>query len=104
MKKYKSIIDIGESAREEAKLLATASSEQKNLALLKMSEHIGSSTSRILDENKKDLKQAEEKNISPAFLDRLMLNKDRLNDIRNSLEKISSFDDPVANSKLLGKT
>ena len=95
MKKYKSIIEIGESARKASKLLAIASSEQKNLALLKMSEHIGLSANKILEENKKDLKQAEEKNISPAFLDRLMLNKDRLDDIRKSLEEIASFEDPV---------
>ena len=95
MKKYKSIIEIGESARKASKLLAIAPSEQKNLALLKMSEHIGLSANKILEENKKDLKQAEEKNISPAFLDRLMLNKDRLDDIRKSLEEIASFEDPV---------
>ena len=95
MKEYKSSIEIGESARKASKLLAIASSEQKNLALLKMSEHIGFSANKILEENKKDLKQAEEKNISPAFLDRLMLNKDRLDDIRKSLEEIASFEDPV---------
>ena len=51
MKKYKSIIEIGESARKASKLLAIASSEQKNLALLKMSEHIGLSANKILEEN-----------------------------------------------------
>ena len=99
MKKYKSIIEIGESARKASKLLAIASSEQKNLALLKMSEHIGLSANKILEENKKDLKQAKEKNISPAFLDRLMLNKDRLDDIRKSLEEIASFEDPVGKTQ-----
>ena len=53
MKKYKSIIEIGESARKASKLLAIASSEQKNLALLKMSEHIGFSAIKFLKKIKK---------------------------------------------------
>ncbi|MGL4873025.1 MAG: glutamate-5-semialdehyde dehydrogenase, partial [Clostridium sp.] len=49
----------------------------------------------IIEENKKDLDKAREKGTSEPMLDRLALNKDRINGMANGLRQVVSLPDPV---------
>lgn len=67
----------------------------KNNALNFMAEEILKNVDLILNENKKDLSRGEERGLSKALLDRLLLNEKRIKDIANGLKNIASLPDPV---------
>jgi len=61
-------------AKEGARVLAAASSEQKNTALVEMAKALQKRAEELISENRKDIKFAEKKSLSKAFIDRLTLN------------------------------
>jgi len=71
----KEIIEIAKKAREASLSLISISSEKKNRILKDMAEALIEQTNYILKENEKDIREAEKKNKSPAFIDRLTLNQ-----------------------------
>ncbi len=87
--------DMGNRARKAAQILALASTAQKNAALAAMAASIRENTAQILTSNQKDLEAAKERGTSGAFLDRLMLDEDRLEAVAASLEDIAALADPV---------
>ena len=95
MTKKISIEQIGINAKESACVLAKTSSEQKNSALLAMSEHILADKKIILEANKIDIENAKSKDLSDSFIDRLKLDEERVSSISNTLKEIASFKDPV---------
>ena len=95
MTKNINIEQIGINAKESARVLAKTSSEQKNCALLAMSQHILADKKTILDVNKIDIENAKSKNLSESFIDRLKLDEERILSISDTLKEIASFRDPV---------
>ena len=95
MTKNINIEQIGINAKESARVLAKTSSEQKNCALLAMSQHILADKKTILDANKIDIENAKSKNLSESFIDRLKLDEERILSISDTLKEIASFRDPV---------
>jgi len=79
--------------------LASLSEETKNKALLTISEHLKNNTDIILQENKKDLTQAEEllKNgsLTKSLYDRLKLDEEKINIIIKGIEDVVKLKDPV---------
>ena len=73
--------------------LGLISSKVKDKALLVMAKALESQSGKILAGNKKDLSAA--KGLSPALVDRLTLNKDRIRSMALSLREIVSLKDPV---------
>lgn len=92
---HEQMIIMSKAAREAARILALASTESKNAALRAMANAIRSHQSAIQFANEKDLKQAKQKNISAAFIDRLALDAQRINDMATGLEAIAELPDPV---------
>ena len=91
----KTLSDIGLNAKRASEVLNTASSEQKNSFFDFAIKAIQDDSHAILEANKIDIKQAEENNKDAAFIDRLALDKDRIEGICNTLKEIKSFDDPI---------
>lgn len=89
------IASICQAARQSARELALASSHDKNRALQLMALSISQHENTILSANQKDLDLARQKNLSSAFLDRLSLNKERIQAMANGLEEIAKLPDPV---------
>ena len=87
--------EIGAQAQSASQILALASSEQKNHALLKAAQAIRSHKEEILDANKKDIAHAKERSLSPALIDRLLLDDARTENIAASIEAIAELNDPV---------
>lgn len=87
--------DMGKKARKAAKVLALASTEQKNKALKAMAASIRKAMPEILAANAKDLEAAKKRGTGGAFLDRLMLDESRLEAVAASLEDIAALADPV---------
>ena len=70
--------EIGRNSRIGANALKIATSEQKRTALLTAAGAINAHRRKILEANALDMQAAEEKGISKAFLDRLLLTDARI--------------------------
>ncbi|MEM8590182.1 MAG: glutamate-5-semialdehyde dehydrogenase [Pseudomonadota bacterium] len=86
---------MGKRAREAARLLASASSDQKDRALKAMARSLREDADQILSANAKDVAVAEQNGLTGAFLDRLALNADRIEAMAQGLEAIAALPDPV---------
>ena len=86
---------MGQKAKGASYDLGVATVGEKNDALMCMAEEILVSKDSIIEANKIDLKNAKEKGISDAMLDRLLLNEDRINAMADGLKDIVKLQDPV---------
>lgn len=89
------ITTLGQNARSGAKILRSASTEQKNNALINIAVQIDKNRTTILNANQKDLDQSKKNGLETALLDRLMLDDERLNGVIESLKQIETLADPV---------
>ncbi len=87
--------EIGRRAKEAASVLASASAERKHAALIGAADAILRRSDEILAENAHDMADAEEKGLSGAMLDRLMLDDDRIRAMANGLRAVAEQKDPV---------
>lgn len=89
------VFNKAKEAKEGARILAKASSEQKNRALIKMAEALQKRSKKLISENKKDIRFAEQKGLSKALIDRLTLNEKRIKEMSQGLLEVSALPDPV---------
>jgi glutamate-5-semialdehyde dehydrogenase len=90
-----SLLSLGKRARKASRVLALASPEQKNRALLAGAGFLRARTGDLLRANAQDMEQARVKNLAAAALDRLSLDEDRIAGMAQSLEDIAALPDPV---------
>lgn len=86
---------LGINAKEAEKKLMIASTEEKNKALIKISEALISNADKIIEENAKDLKNGEDNGMAKAMLDRLKLDKDRIEGMAKGVRDVVDLPDPV---------
>ncbi len=89
------MLKLGREARSAAKVLALATSDQKNRALEAMAQNIRARTSIILGANALDLERAREQQMAASFVDRLTLNEARVEQMAQAIDDIAALDDPV---------
>jgi glutamate-5-semialdehyde dehydrogenase len=87
--------EIGRKARAAARPLAIASPERKHAALVAMAEAIVRGEAEILTANAIDMANGEEAGLSPAMLDRLKLDPQRIRAIADGIRTIAELPDPV---------
>ena len=86
---------LGEAALAAQPVLAAATREQKDAALLAGAIALRDNVERILAANAADMQAAEQKNLSAAMLDRLRLDAARVEAMARGLEDIARLPDPV---------
>jgi len=86
---------MGRAARDAAKQLAQASTATKNHALAAMATNIRANIDTILAANEIDVEKARSNNQRDSFIDRLVLNPQRIEAMAKGLEDIAKLDDPV---------
>lgn len=86
---------LGEAALAAQPVLAAASREQKDQALLAAAAALRDNVAEILAANAIDMQAAEQKNLSAAMLDRLRLDGARVEAMARGLEDIARLPDPV---------
>lgn len=89
------IKQITEDAKRASRKLAGLSTQIKNDALLRMAEGLIANSEQLIEANSKDLEYAKQKGLSSAMQDRLMISRDRIEKMRNSLCKVAQLNDPV---------
>lgn len=95
------IISLAKQAAEAAKVLAMLSTEEKNRALEKVASAIESNQSTILAVNEREVARAKGEGLDDAFIDRLTLNEQRIQEMVSGIRTIIELDDPVGMSRQL---
>ncbi|MYM53839.1 glutamate-5-semialdehyde dehydrogenase [Thalassovita mangrovi] len=87
--------DLGKRAKAASAELAYAPAEVKRKALDAAADAVWANRAEIIAANEKDMQFGIDKGLSPAMLDRLLLNEDRIEGIVNGLRAVAAQDDPV---------
>lgn len=89
------VTEIASKARTAYRVLAEATAEQKNAALLAVAAALEQHKADILTANAQDMEAGKAKGLSPALLDRLLLDDKRIAGMARGLRDIAAFPDPV---------
>jgi glutamate-5-semialdehyde dehydrogenase len=87
--------DLGSRARTASRVLAAASTADKNSALLAIADDLDQSRNSLIAENRKDLQAGTEKGLDAALLDRLELTSARIDSMVEGLRQIAALPDPI---------
>jgi len=91
---------LAERAKRASLQLRDLSTSIKNAWLERSADGLAQRIDQVLDANARDVSQAKELGLTPAAVDRLLLNPQRLGAIAQALRSIASLPDPVG--ELLG--
>ena len=89
------MIELGESARLSAEYLARTPNQQRNEAISCIAQSIKKNTNKILMANAIDIEAAKEKGLPESMIDRLMLDKGRIDSMASSMNIITQIEDPI---------
>lgn len=89
------MIELGEKARDAARLVAKADTNLKNQALLAMADAIDGNRPALREANAKDLENGRNNGLDDAMLDRLELTDARIDTMIEGLRQVASLADPV---------
>jgi glutamate-5-semialdehyde dehydrogenase len=87
--------DLGAKARQASRVMAAASTEKKNRALLAMAEAIDTSRDALAKANAVDLEKGAANGLDAAMLDRLELTPARIDGMIEGLRQVAALPDPV---------
>jgi len=82
-------------ARKVLRTLSSIPTEVKNRTLLTAAELLDKKRDHIKEQNKKDVEYAVSQGLSPALIDRLVLNDKRIDGMIKVLKDVASLPDPV---------
>ena len=88
------LTNIGMRAKQAERVLMTASTSIKNQALCNIAKALIENSDYIIEQNKIDIENARKNGMSESMIDRLTLNKSRIDGISEAVLQIVSYDDP----------
>ncbi|HHR8874875.1 TPA: aldehyde dehydrogenase family protein, partial [Streptococcus agalactiae] len=86
---------LGQNAKKASQSVARLSTASKNEILRDLARNIVADTETILTENARDVAKAKDNGISEIMVDRLRLNKDRIQAIANGIYQVADLADPI---------
>ncbi|MGD9537399.1 MAG: glutamate-5-semialdehyde dehydrogenase [Alphaproteobacteria bacterium] len=86
---------LGRNAREAAHELASAGTEAKRAALRAAASALRAQAGTIIEANRADMAAGAKAGLSAAMLDRLLLDRKRLDGMITGLEEVAALPDPV---------
>ena len=89
------VLEKAKRAKEAAARLAILSRAEKDRLLLAMAEALEAKQGAILAANARDVKAVQEKQMSAAPIDRLLLNEKRVREMAEGLRDVARLADPV---------
>jgi glutamate-5-semialdehyde dehydrogenase len=90
-----SVAELGLRVKAASRLLATASTEQKNAALTAAADLLVARADEILRANEVDVARAEAEGVSATVVDRLRLTPARIDSMASGLRQVAGLPDPV---------
>ncbi len=89
------MMNIGAVARDAARMLSRVDADSKTQALRAAANAMRRNMADILGANAMDMEAGRRKQLTPALLDRLALDEQRVEATARGVESIADFDDPV---------
>ncbi len=89
------MLAVGRQARAASLLVAKSDTSTKNNALVFTAEAITRNTTRLLEENARDVAAARAKGLDPASIDRLTLTEKTIAAMADGLRQIAELPDPI---------
>ncbi len=89
------IEDISRRAKKSSILLRSVEADQKNRALVNVTNLLDKKRESVVESNRIDCENAKKAGLSKAFLDRLFLGDRRIDDMIKSVMEIMAMEDPV---------
>ncbi|MCO2464134.1 glutamate-5-semialdehyde dehydrogenase [Pseudomonas aeruginosa] len=86
---------LGRDARAASRLLARATTAQKNRALLAAADALDAARAELSHANEQDLAAGRANGLEPAMLDRLALTPARIDDMIEGLRQVATLPDPI---------
>ena len=86
---------LGRAAKEAATGLAATTGEQRNAALAAAAATLRDNAATIIEANDRDMAAAQERGLSDAMLDRLLLDESRVEAMASGIETIIALHDPL---------
>lgn len=86
---------LATAAKQAARVLSRASTEQKNRALAGMAAALRANETRIIKENALDAKAAKTSGKNAAFIDRLLLDAKRVEAMARAIDELIALEDPI---------
>ncbi|MFH1202612.1 MAG: glutamate-5-semialdehyde dehydrogenase [Candidatus Omnitrophota bacterium] len=93
--KKEEILKIAQLAKAASFCMSQLSTKTKDEALIRMSGALVENCENILRENTKDLVLARKQKLARSFIDRLTLNRERINKMAHSIGELVKLPDPV---------
>ncbi|PUA38962.1 glutamate-5-semialdehyde dehydrogenase [Paenibacillus elgii] len=92
------VVQKAKLAKQAAPKLGLLSTEQKNNALLRMADALVAEAESIIAANAEDLQRGRESGISTSLLDRLALNRQRIEAMADGLRQVVALPDPIGDT------
>jgi len=89
------VLEIAKRAKENTKFISNANTKIKNKVLSDISKYLITGIGEIIKENKKDLEMSIKEGMSDSLLDRLKLDRKRIEKKAESIDKVIKSTDPV---------
>ncbi len=89
------LLHIGQAARAASRVVARASTHDKNTALLAIAKAIRSQKDQLLNANAADVAAARADGLDAAMVDRLALSEKSIESMAQGLEQVAALPDPV---------
>lgn len=86
---------LGRAAREASRMLARATTAEKNAALDAIADALDVARGELETANEKDLENARARGLDAAMLDRLALTPERIDGMIEGLRQVSKLPDPI---------
>ena len=94
---------MGRKGRQASTWVAGLSSGEKNALLLKAADQLEADAEVILAANARDVERAQAGGMSPALVDRLRLDGDRVRQIAQGMREVAALPDPVGRVESMEK-
>ena len=91
----KTLEEIGKCAKAAEPALRVLNAGEKDKALLGVAEKLLADASYILEANEKDVVRAKENGMKPGLVDRLMLDRSRIEGMAEGIRQVAALPDPV---------
>jgi glutamate-5-semialdehyde dehydrogenase len=86
---------ITNKAKKASSQIRSLRTKIKNNVLHELAEALINESNAIIEKNKIDVEEGKKKGLSPALLDRLVLNESRIQNLSKSVIEIASLPDPI---------
>lgn len=89
------MIALAQAAKLATRQMACLNTDKKNTCLCAMADALETNSTAIKKANNKDMEAAEEMELPPALLDRLLLDDQRIKNMAQGLREVAQLEDPV---------